>query len=38
MKMDLKDLEWVDINQIHFAGIFDQWWDVMDMVMSLQGL
>jgi hypothetical protein len=36
--MDLKGLEWVDINQIHFAWNVDQWWAVVDMVMNLQVL
>jgi hypothetical protein len=33
--MDLREIEWVSVHEIHLAQDRAQWWDLVNMVMNL---
>jgi hypothetical protein len=33
--MDLREIEWKDMDWIHLAQVRDQWWALVNMVMNL---
>jgi hypothetical protein len=36
IKIDLKEIVWVDVDWIHLTQVRVQWWAVVNMLMNLQ--